>query len=100
MQLFGTGRILSRAGVIGALAVLPSSLFLSNGALVLFPGLWAASTAKGADTPLWTAVDPSLRGRTGAYFADRAEKDGGPRDPAAVTDLRRRCADLTSTVHH
>lgn len=50
MQLFGTGRILSRAGVIGALAVLPSSLFLSNGALVLFPGLWAASTAKGADT--------------------------------------------------
>jgi len=50
MQLFGTGRILNRAGVIGALSMLPASLLLSNGALVLFPGLWAASMAKGADT--------------------------------------------------
>ncbi|HVE82871.1 MAG TPA: Npt1/Npt2 family nucleotide transporter, partial [Myxococcales bacterium] len=50
MQLFGTGRILSRAGVIGALAVLPASLLGANAALVLFPSLWAASLAKGGDT--------------------------------------------------
>ncbi len=50
MQLFGTSRILSRAGVIGALSVLPTSLLFSNAALVLFPSLWAAATAKGADT--------------------------------------------------
>jgi len=60
--------------------------------------LFGASPAAGADTPLWAALDPSLRGRTGAYFTGRTEKDGGPRDPAVITDLRRQCADLTSTV--
>lgn len=50
LQLFGTSRLLNRAGVIGSLAVLPASLALGNGALVLFPALWAASMAKGADT--------------------------------------------------
>ena len=56
--------------------------------------LFGASPAKGADTPLWAAVEPSLRGRTGAYFVNRTEKDGGPRDPDAWLDLRRRCQDL------
>lgn len=50
MQLFGTGRVLARLGVIGALAVLPASLVLGNAALVLFPALWSAALAKGADT--------------------------------------------------
>jgi AAA family ATP:ADP antiporter len=50
LQLFGTSKILNRAGVIGSLAVLPVSLFLGNFALVLVPALWAASVAKGADT--------------------------------------------------
>ena len=50
LQLFGTGKILNRAGVIGALAVLPLSLAFGNAALVIFPALWAASMAKGADT--------------------------------------------------
>lgn len=49
LQLFGTSRLLNRAGVIGALAVLPASLLLGNAALALFPALWAASMAKGAD---------------------------------------------------
>ncbi len=49
LQLFGTSRLLNRAGVIGALAVLPLSLTLGNAALALFPALWAASMAKGAD---------------------------------------------------
>jgi AAA family ATP:ADP antiporter len=36
--------------VVGALAVLPVSLAFGNVALVIFPALWAASMAKGADT--------------------------------------------------
>ncbi|MBL8920755.1 MAG: HEAT repeat domain-containing protein [Myxococcaceae bacterium] len=50
LQLFGTSRLLTRAGVIGSLAVLPLSLTLGNAALALFPALWAASLTKGADT--------------------------------------------------
>jgi retinol dehydrogenase-14 len=53
--------------------------------------LFGSSPAKGADTPLWAATDPTLQGRTGAYFANRTEKDGGPRDPATIAELRRRC---------
>lgn len=50
LQLFGTSRMLNRVGVIGSLAVLPVSLMLGDGALVLVQTLWAASMAKGADT--------------------------------------------------
>ncbi len=50
LQLFGTSRLLNRVGVIGALAVLPISLAMGDLALLLFPALWAASMAKGADT--------------------------------------------------
>lgn len=49
LQLFGTSKLLNRAGVIGSLAVLPMSLAIGDLALVLFPALWAASLAKGAD---------------------------------------------------
>jgi HEAT repeat protein len=50
LQLFGTSRLLNRAGVIGSLAVLPVSLALGDAALLIFPTLWAASMAKGSDT--------------------------------------------------
>ncbi|MBI3183855.1 MAG: HEAT repeat domain-containing protein [Myxococcales bacterium] len=50
LQLFGTGKLLNRAGVIGSLSVLPLSLAMGNLSLALFPVLWAASLAKGADT--------------------------------------------------
>ncbi len=50
LQLFGTSRLLNRAGVIGSLAVLPISLAFGDAALLIFPTLWAASMAKGADT--------------------------------------------------
>jgi AAA family ATP:ADP antiporter len=50
LQLFGTSRLLNRAGVIGALAVLPLSLALGDAVLLLFPSIWAASLTKGADT--------------------------------------------------
>lgn len=50
LQLFGTSRLLDRAGVIGSLAVLPVSLALGSVTLALVPALWAASMAKGADT--------------------------------------------------
>jgi AAA family ATP:ADP antiporter len=50
LQLFGTGRLLNRAGVTGALVVLPATMGAGSLALGLFPSLWAASLAKGADT--------------------------------------------------
>jgi AAA family ATP:ADP antiporter len=50
LQFFGTSRVLKRAGVVAALAVLPLSLAGGNLALVLWPTLLAAATAKGADT--------------------------------------------------
>lgn len=50
LQLFGTSRLLNRAGVIGSLAILPVSLALGDVALIIVPALWAASMAKGADT--------------------------------------------------
>lgn len=50
LQLFGTSRLLNRAGVIGSLAVLPVSLAMGDAALLIFPTLWAASLAKGSDT--------------------------------------------------
>lgn len=50
MQLFGTGKLLNRAGVIGSLAVLPVFLVMGDMALIVFPALWAASLAKGSDT--------------------------------------------------
>src|SRR3954467_6787537 len=50
LQLFGTSKLLNRAGVVGALAVLPISLAVGNLSLAIFAALWAASMAKGADT--------------------------------------------------
>ena len=49
LQLFGTGRILNRAGVVGALSILPSALGLGSLGVALVPGLWAASFVKGSD---------------------------------------------------
>ena len=50
LQLFGTGKLLQRAGITGALAVLPASLLVGNGWLALAPVLAAAAFTKGADT--------------------------------------------------
>ena len=50
LQLFGTGRLLQRAGVTGALAVLPASLLLGSGWLAAAPLISAAAFTKGADT--------------------------------------------------
>jgi AAA family ATP:ADP antiporter len=50
LQLFGTGRVMARAGVVGALAILPLSLGLGSVALAIVPVLWAAALTKGADT--------------------------------------------------
>ena len=62
LQLFGTSRLLNRAGVIGSLAVLPVSLAAGDLALVLFPALWAASMAKGADTLFRYSVNEVVEG--------------------------------------
>jgi ATP/ADP translocase/HEAT repeat protein len=50
IQVFGTGQLLTRAGVIVSLAVLPASLGLGSAFLILWPSLWAASLTRGADT--------------------------------------------------
>ncbi|HLT30451.1 MAG TPA: Npt1/Npt2 family nucleotide transporter [Myxococcaceae bacterium] len=50
LQLFATGRLLRIAGVVGALAVLPTTIGLGSLALAIFPSLWGATAAKGADS--------------------------------------------------
>ncbi len=50
LQLFGTSRLLSTAGVVASLAVLPLSLGIGSALFLAFPVLWAASLMKGADT--------------------------------------------------
>ena len=50
LQLFGTGRILSRFGVVGALAILPSALGAGSLTLAFLPALWSASLVKGGDS--------------------------------------------------
>ncbi len=49
LQLFGTGRILGRVGVIGALAILPAALGAGSLTLAFLPALWSASMVKGGD---------------------------------------------------
>lgn len=50
LQLFGTGRLLNRLGVVSALAVLPVALAAGNLTLALWGTLWAAAAVKGADS--------------------------------------------------
>ncbi|MFZ5468426.1 MAG: Npt1/Npt2 family nucleotide transporter [Myxococcota bacterium] len=80
LQLFGTSRLLNRAGVIGSLAVLPASLALGSLLLAFFPFLWAASLAKGGDTLfrysvndatsqiLYLPVSPQVRAAAKAFI--------------------------------
>jgi AAA family ATP:ADP antiporter len=50
LQVFGSGKLLARIGVIGALAILPLALGAGNLLIALVQKLWAATIAKGADT--------------------------------------------------
>jgi NAD(P)-dependent dehydrogenase (short-subunit alcohol dehydrogenase family) len=49
--------------------------------------LFAASAAKGADTPLWLASAPEVSEVTGAYFEKRQQRDPKFRDAAATSEL-------------
>lgn len=49
-QLFGTGRLIQRLGVIGALAVLPFTLALGQLGLALWPTLFAATALRASDS--------------------------------------------------
>lgn len=61
-QVMGTGRLMGQLGVIGSLALLPSFLAAGNLAFALFPALWAATAAKGADTLFRYSVnDPTTQ---------------------------------------
>lgn len=56
--------------------------------------LFASSPAEGADTPLWAAASPELKGLTGKYFDKRKEQDGKFREPAPISDLERQLEGL------
>ncbi|HZA49254.1 MAG TPA: Npt1/Npt2 family nucleotide transporter, partial [Myxococcaceae bacterium] len=49
LQLFGTGRILARAGVVGALSILPMALGGGSVLVALWPTLLGAVLLKGSD---------------------------------------------------
>lgn len=63
VQLGGTSRLLSRFGVVVALALLPLGLALGTSVLVAVPvALWAATWAKGADNVLrYTVSDATTQ---------------------------------------
>jgi AAA family ATP:ADP antiporter len=60
-QLFLVSPALRYLGVAGALLALPAGLGLGVVSLLLLPGLWTASVAKGADTGLQYSIDQSAR---------------------------------------
>jgi NAD(P)-dependent dehydrogenase (short-subunit alcohol dehydrogenase family) len=60
--------------------------------------LFGTSPRQGADGVVWVASAAELDGVTGRYFDRRTEKDGGPRDPDAIADLQRRCAELAAAT--
>ena len=60
-QLFFVGWILRTLGVVGALFALPLGMGGGVAWMLLSPGLWAASAAKGADQTLRYSVDQAAR---------------------------------------
>lgn len=60
-QLFLTTPALRYLGLGGALMMLPLGLGLGVGSLLVLPGLWTATVAKGADTSLQYSIDQSAR---------------------------------------
>src|SRR5213080_5020592 len=82
VQIWITGRVLERYGILASLLPLPAGLALGSGfsAAVPNPGLFVASLAKGSDTIfrytindasmqlLYVPVQPSVRGRAKAFI--------------------------------
>jgi NAD(P)-dependent dehydrogenase (short-subunit alcohol dehydrogenase family) len=64
----------------------------------MFAKLFAVSPARGAETPLWAAVDPALADVTGKYLVGRKAKEGGFADPAALADLEHRCDQMIAAA--
>ena len=82
VQIWITGRVLERYGILASLLPLPAGLALGSGvsAALPNPGLFVASLAKGSDTIfrytmndasmqlLYVPVQPSVRGRAKAFI--------------------------------
>src|SRR5438105_5701757 len=82
VQIWVTGRVLERYGILASLLPLPLGLALGSGASVAFsaPGLFGSSLAKGSDTIfrytindasmqlLYVPVQPHVRGRAKAFI--------------------------------
>src|SRR3546814_12316237 len=60
-QLLLTTPALRYLGLGGALMILPLGLGLGVGSLLVLPGLWTATVAKGADASLQYSIDQSAR---------------------------------------
>jgi AAA family ATP:ADP antiporter len=60
-QLFLVSPVMRYLGLGGALMAYPLGLGLGVGSLLVLPGLWTASVAKGADTGLQYSIDQSAR---------------------------------------
>lgn len=60
--------------------------------------LFGRSVARGADTPVFVATDPSVASVTGAFFADRKVHAGDPasRDPADAARMYAACDELAA----
>ncbi len=59
--------------------------------------VFGRSPLRGAETPLFVAVDPSLEGVTGTYFSERTAQPGSraSQDPDDAERLYRVCRELT-----
>lgn len=53
-----------------------------------------ASPEKGAETPLWLILDPSLEGVTGKFFSNKRENECPFRDPSALDALFKKLHEL------
>ena len=79
-----------------------SGFGLNNGggtaaAIRVLGRLFGKSTARGAETPLFVATEPSLARTSGEYFSDRLARSGSPqsRDMADARRLYELCQGLT-----
>jgi AAA family ATP:ADP antiporter len=61
VQLFFVSWVLRTLGIVGALFVLPLGMGGGVGWMLMAPGIWAASAAKGADQSLRYSIDQAAR---------------------------------------
>lgn len=71
---------------------------LSGAVLDLYFRLFGRTPEKGAETLVWLATAPELDGVTGKFWYDLRERKCPYRDPKAIEQLWRLCAEMTQNV--